>query len=99
MAEVLFEITKDNLETGMRGYPVGYCTTSTVDPVKGLFYVGKPLSEMASWEPEQVIYLLYTGKEGNSLKLQPLKSSSRPRLRFLPNCWSRFAYYPARATR
>ena len=37
MSEVLFEITKDNLETGLRGYPVGYCTTSTVDPLKGYF--------------------------------------------------------------
>ena len=32
MSEVLFEIKKENLETGLRGYPVGYCTTSTVDP-------------------------------------------------------------------
>lgn len=65
MAEVLFEITKDNLETGLRGYPVGYCTTSTVDPMKGLFYAGRPVSEIDHWEPEQVIYLLYYGKEGS----------------------------------
>jgi citrate synthase len=64
MAEVLFEITKDNLETGLRGYPVGYCTTSSVDPMKGLFYVGRPVSEIDHWEPEQVIYLLYHGNEG-----------------------------------
>lgn len=66
MKEVLFEITQDHLETGMRGYPVGYCTTSTVDPVKGLFYVGLPITEMASMEPEQVIYLLYYGKKGST---------------------------------
>lgn len=65
MAEVLFEITKDNLETGMRGYPVGYCTTSTVDPVKGLFYAGIPVENLAQWAPESVIYLLYHGKEGS----------------------------------
>lgn len=64
MSEPLFEITKDNLETGLRGYPVGYCTTSFVDPQKGLFYVGRPLSELSGWEPEQVIYFLYHGSEG-----------------------------------
>lgn len=63
MTEVLFEITADKLETGMRGFPVGYCTTSSVDPVKGLFYRGIPVSEMAEWKPEKVIYLLYHGKE------------------------------------
>lgn len=66
MAEVLFEITKDNLETGLRGYPVGYCTTSYVDPQKGLFYVGRPVSEIDRWEPEKVIYFLYHGSEGTS---------------------------------
>lgn len=70
MADILFEITKDNLETGLRGYPVGYCTTSTVDPNKGLFYVGKPLSEMSDWKPEQAIYLLYWGKEGTAEEIQ-----------------------------
>lgn len=65
MTNVLFEITKDNLESGMRGYPIGYCTTSTVDPVQGLFYINRPVSEVAYWAPEQVIYLLYHGKEGS----------------------------------
>jgi citrate synthase len=65
MSEVLFQITNDQLETGLRGVPVGYCTTSYVDPQKGLFYVGKPVAELASWDPEAVIYLLYTGKEGS----------------------------------
>lgn len=64
MSEVLFEITKDQLETGMRGYPVGYCSTSYVDPQKGLFYCGKPVAELANKQPEEVIYLLYFGKEG-----------------------------------
>ncbi|WP_420421068.1 citrate (Si)-synthase [Simkania sp.] len=66
MEEVLFEVTKQQLETGMRGYPVGYCTTSYVDPIKGLFYRGRPISELYKWEPERVIYLLYHGKEGSA---------------------------------
>ncbi|MCB1066894.1 MAG: citrate (Si)-synthase [Simkania sp.] len=66
MEEVLFEVTKQQLETGMRGYPVGYCTTSYVDPIKGLFYRGRPISELYKWEPERVIYLLHNGKEGSA---------------------------------
>lgn len=65
MSEVLFQITKDNLETGLRGYPVGYCTTSTVDPIKGLSYVGHNVADLVSWQPESVIYLLVHGKEGS----------------------------------
>lgn len=63
--EALFTITKDNLETGLRGVPVGYCTTSFVDPQKGLFYLQKPIAELAYRDPVQVIYLLYSGKEGS----------------------------------
>ncbi|NGX27029.1 MAG: Citrate synthase [Chlamydiae bacterium] len=64
MNKVLFEITEDNLETGMRGYPVGYCVTSSVDPQKGLQYCGRPIREIADKQPQEVIYLLYHGKEG-----------------------------------
>lgn len=64
--EVLFEITKDKLDTGLRGFPVGYCTTSYVDPQKGLFYIEKPIPELAYWDPVKVIYLLYCGKEGSA---------------------------------
>ena len=61
MSELLFEIREEQLETGMRGYPVGYCTTSTVDPVKGLFYAAIPVSDLSYNQPEEVIYLLYHG--------------------------------------
>jgi citrate synthase len=65
MSDILMEITKDHLETGLRGVPVGYCTTSVVDPIKGLFYVERSLEELADWEPVAVIYLLYYGKPGS----------------------------------
>jgi citrate synthase len=68
--EVLFQITRDKLETGLRGFPVGYCTTSYVDPQKGLFYIDKPVAELAYWKPIQVIYLLYHGKEGASQQIE-----------------------------
>ncbi|MEX1012573.1 MAG: citrate (Si)-synthase [Waddliaceae bacterium] len=63
MNDVIFEIKVDNLETGLRGYPCGYCSTSSVDPEKGLFYSGHPVTEMEDWPTEKVIYLLYFAKE------------------------------------
>lgn len=82
--DVLFEITKDNLETGLRGYPVGYCRTSTVDPNKGLFYSGLDVSELAALEPEEVIYLLYHGKKGTSEEIKKFKEDLQKRS-FVPS--------------
>jgi citrate synthase len=85
MGEVLFTITEDNLETGLRGYPVGYCTTSTVDPIKGLYYAGLPVSELTAWEPEQVIYLLYFGKPGSVEEVAKFKDDLKKRSKCSPD--------------
>src|ERR1700727_1815004 len=55
---VQMQVSKENLETGLRGFPVGFCTTSSVEAEKGLFYVGRPVEELADREPSEVIYLL-----------------------------------------
>lgn len=62
MKNVLFEITEENLDTGLRGIPVGTCVTSTVDPEKGLFYCGIPIAELVDLSCERVIYLLLYGR-------------------------------------
>ena len=77
--DVLFTITEKHLETGLRGFPVGYCTTSHVDPQKGLFYLGRPVTELSTWQPEQVIYLLYHGKEGNKQELEKFSEMIKQR--------------------
>lgn len=82
--QVLFEITEDKLETGMRGFPVGYCTTSSVDPQKGLFYMGKPVEQLAEREPEEVIYLLYYGKEGTAQEVEAFKKELQKRAKLNP---------------
>src|SRR5271170_4323236 len=79
--EILFQITKDKLETGMRGFPVGYCTTSFVDPQKGLFYIDKSVSALSSWDPIQVIYLLYFGKEGSAQEIEKFSKDLHQRSR------------------
>lgn len=54
-----FTITEKQLDTGLRGYPVGTCWTSGVDPQRGVSYVGYPIAEIAHLPPEDVIYLLF----------------------------------------
>ena len=77
--EILFQITKDNLETGMRGYPVGFCPTSFVEPIKGLFYCGEPISELASNAPEEVIYLLMHGSHGSDAEIEKFTQELKDR--------------------
>lgn len=59
MSDVLFEIKEENLETGLRGIPVGYCITSRVDAEKGLFYRDKAVTECVQMQPEEVLSYLY----------------------------------------
>lgn len=77
--EILFQITKSHLDTGLRGIPVGTCVTSTVHPQKGLFYGDYPIPQVITWEPEKVIYLLYTGKEGSSQEIDQFKQDLKKR--------------------
>ena len=57
--EVLLEVTENHLNTGMRGVPVGTCRTSFVTPTEGVHYCGYPISELADFEPEDIVYLLF----------------------------------------
>lgn len=77
--EVLLAITKDHLESGLRGYPIGYCTTSTVDPTKGLFYGKYSVADLAKWEPESVIFLLYYGRQGSPDEIKHFTDDLRQR--------------------
>ncbi len=57
-AKVLLEITEAHLDTGLRGYPVGTCRTSSVDPMKGVTYAGYTLDDLIDLPAEDVVYLL-----------------------------------------
>jgi citrate synthase len=57
--ETLFSVTRDHLNTGLRGFPVGTCRTSAVDPVNGVSYVGFPIEDLAFLDPEAVVHLLF----------------------------------------
>ena len=64
-SEVLFSITSDHLDIGLRGIPVGRCPTSQVDPQKGLSYRGYTIDQLADKCPEEVLYLLFNGELPN----------------------------------
>lgn len=84
MSEVLFQITEENLDTGLRGYPVGYCPTSSVDPIKGLFYSEIPVSELSFENPENVIYLLMHGKKGQEKEVEEFTKKLQERSKCSP---------------
>ena len=56
--DILLEMTDEHLNIGLRGVPVGTCRTSFVTPTEGVHYCGYPIRELASFEPEDIVYLL-----------------------------------------
>ena len=57
--EPIFKIRSENIDSGLRGIPVGTCQTSFVDPLEGVHYVGYPVEDLVDLEEEDVIYLLF----------------------------------------
>jgi len=55
----LLNLTSAHLNIGLRGIPVGTCRTSFVTPGEGVHYCGYPISELADFLPEDIIYLLF----------------------------------------
>lgn len=72
--EIIFEITKDHLENGLRNIPMGYCASSYIDPKRGLFYSGHPLKDLVNWEPTSVIYLLLYGYPPSEKELKQFET-------------------------
>jgi citrate synthase len=64
--EVLLEVTEKHLNTGLRGVPVGTCRTSFVTPTEGVHYCGYPITELATFEPEDIVYLLFNKELPNA---------------------------------
>ncbi len=73
-SEVLFEITRAHLDTGLRGIPVGTVRTSAVDPYKGIHYVGYPVQDIWEVGPEAAVYLLLNKELPNDEQLEAFKA-------------------------
>jgi citrate synthase len=83
--EVLFEVTEDNLNTGLRGIPVGTCATSFVDIKKGVHYCGYPVGDLADMDPEDIIYLLYEKHLPNRQQSLDFRKELAQRAEDMPN--------------
>lgn len=79
-SDVLFSITEANLDTGLRGIPVGTCWTSDVDPQTGVSYVGYPMQDLYDQEPEAVVYLLFHKELPTPEQLTAFQADIRSRL-------------------
>ena len=95
--KILFELTDEHLETGMRGIPVGYCVTSRVDPIKGLFYIEKPIKELACLRPEEVIFLLMQGALGKGPDFDAFCLQLRQRATLDPKVRKHICQFPREA--
>jgi len=71
--EVLMEMTKNHLNIGLRGVPVGTCRTSFVTPTEGVHYCGYPIRELANFEPEDIVYLLMNKELPNSTQSEEIR--------------------------
>jgi len=74
MSGSIFEVTEKNLNTGLRGIPVGTVRTSFVDPHKGLHYVGYPITDIWHIDPEAAVYLLFNKELPNDDELAAFKA-------------------------
>lgn len=78
-AKDLFTITDGHLNTGLRGFPVGTCRTSRVDPQDGVSYVGYPIADLVKLDPEAVIYLVFNKELPTDAQLAELKADLKRR--------------------
>ena len=93
-SEVLFQITRKHLNSGLRGYPVGTCWTSRVDPNEGVSYVGYPIADLAYLDPEAVIHLLHRKRIPNDEELAAFKTDLASRATLDPRVLELLAGLP-----
>jgi citrate synthase len=72
--DVRMEMTKEHLNIGLRGVPVGTCRTSFVTPTEGVHYCGYPIRELASFEPEDIVYLLMNKELPNTTQSEEIRN-------------------------
>ncbi|HND30072.1 MAG TPA: citrate (Si)-synthase [Myxococcota bacterium] len=82
--KVLFEITEEHLDTGLRGFPVGTVRSSFVDPDDGVHYVGYPVADLAYLDPEAVVYLIFNKRLPTDEELVAFKADLASRAKVDP---------------
>ncbi len=91
---VVSEITVKQLCGGLRGVQGLICNTSYVDPKKGLFIRGIPISELTDRIPEEIFYLLCTGELPDEKALSSLQEDLKARSEVPAYVWDTIRALP-----
>ena len=73
--EKISDVTVAQAYSGLRGIKAFVCDTSSVSAEKGLIIRGKPLLDITHILPEEVFFLLLTGRLPNEAELSELNLS------------------------
>lgn len=84
-SKVIGELTIGHAYGGMRGLKAMVCDTSEVPPDKGLIIRGIPLKELWDKIPEEIFWLLCTGKLPTEEELKDLQAEFRERAAKIPD--------------
>ena len=82
------EVTVAQAYSGLRGIKAFVCDTSSVSAEKGLIIRGIPLLEMTHISPEEVFYLLLTGKIPHKTELKELQEEFSNHLEVPDYVWN-----------
>lgn len=78
---VVSQVTLKALYGGLRGVKGLVCDTSSVDPERGLILRGRPIAELADRTPEEIFFLLCTGKLPDKASIEDLTAHLKERYR------------------
>lgn len=92
--DVISQVTVKQLRGGLRGVQAIICDTSYVDPEKGLFIRGIPISELTDRLPEEIFYLLCTGELPGEKALSSLQEDLKARSEVPAYVWDTIKAMP-----
>ena len=92
---VLSQVTLSQVFGGMRGVTGLLCDTSLVEPDKGLIVRGIPIGKLAARKPEEVFYLLLTGRLPVARELEALQTELHERSSIPNYIWDLLFALPA----
>ncbi|MFQ5499254.1 MAG: citrate (Si)-synthase [Candidatus Zixiibacteriota bacterium] len=84
---VISQVTVAQALGGMRGVKGLVCDTSVVEPDQGLIIRGKPIMKIKDRLPEEIFWLLTTGKLPNAEELKTLQKDLRDRAEVPKYVW------------
>ncbi len=86
-AKKISDVSVQQAYGGMRGVKAMICDTSEVPPDKGLMIRGTPIGKLADKTPEDIFYLLCTGKLPNSRDRRSLTEDLSKRAKVPSYVW------------